>query len=298
MKLLKKSFINAGYSKNYNNKEQSAGNNLFGTSETICPQSIDYVAGVLDGDGNFDIRLIKNIKVLKAIRIKLSVRDISILRKIKTILKCGRININKSLATYVISTKKEMYRVIFLVNGKIRLKVKNFILACDYFSINYKIANYLLTEVEYNYFIGLFDTDGTVTFNYISNRIEVHIEFKKYIESELLNFDNIIIGTKPRVNNYKKRNQSRKKIFYSVRFSYDRISDMALVYNFFKKHGSYSQFKFFRLMKIKKFLEVRHFKNFPKGSPEHIVYSRCVFIFISYLNAKYPNYIYFKQLSL
>lgn len=45
-----------------------------------------WLAGVIDGDGNFDIRNINNKPTLKAIRIKLHIRDINILNIIKKIL--------------------------------------------------------------------------------------------------------------------------------------------------------------------------------------------------------------------
>lgn len=294
--IYKKSFMNVNNSENYNNKKQSAGN-WKRTSETICPQAIDYVAGVIDGDGNFDIRSLNGKKKLKAIRVKLDIRDISILSRIKHILKCGRIKYNKNLVTYVVSTFNEMYKIIYLLNGRIRLKVTNFVESCIYFNIDYKKAVYNIDYGSRFYFLGLIDTDGSVIFNYSSNRIELHLELKKNDNSILLNLDNVIPSVKPRVNYYKKRNQNRKKIYYSVRFSFDTVKDMEFLYHFFKRNRLYCTFKFYRLMKIKTFLKVRNFKNFRKHSPEHIAYSNCVKDFISYLNSNYMNLPYYKELS-
>jgi len=291
--------MNVNNSKNYNNMKQSAGNFKKGSSETICPQAINYVAGVLDGDGNFDIRISENgKKKLKAIRVKLDVRDISVLSKIKHILKCGKIRYNKNLVTFIINSYNEMFKVISLLNGFIRLKINNFIESCLYFGIIYKQANYIINFNERSYFIGLFDTDGTVIFNYPSNRIELHLELKKNDQSIKLNLNNVIPGIKPRVNYYKKRNQNKKKIYYSVRFSFDKVYDMNFLYNFFIKNKSHCNIKFYRLMKIKSFLKVRHYKNFEINSPEHKVYSNCVKDFISYLNPKYINLSYYKKLSI
>lgn len=86
--------------------------NFSGFSETIRQLSYDkvgnvkkqkinssffkWLAGVIDGDGNFDLRSLKsktgNTKKLKAIRIKLHNKDIRILTRIQNVLHMGRIN--------------------------------------------------------------------------------------------------------------------------------------------------------------------------------------------------------------
>gem|GEM_PF-2430047 len=54
------------------------------------------MAGVIDGDGNFDIRKINSKLVLKAIRIKLHNRDVRILTRIQNELHMGRIRADKN----------------------------------------------------------------------------------------------------------------------------------------------------------------------------------------------------------
>ena len=49
----------------------------------------------MDGDGNFDIRLGQNKRVLKQIRIKLHNRDMRILTRIQDFLHIGRIRADK-----------------------------------------------------------------------------------------------------------------------------------------------------------------------------------------------------------
>ena len=78
--------------KNFESKNQvinfdnlSAGNS-YGTSETIRALSAkdkEWLAGIIDGDGNFDIRVINNKKVFKSLRITQSVRDSRILYRVK-----------------------------------------------------------------------------------------------------------------------------------------------------------------------------------------------------------------------
>ena len=50
----------------------------------------------MDGDGNFDLRILNNELVLKAIRIKLQNRDIRILTYIQNTLHIGRIRADKN----------------------------------------------------------------------------------------------------------------------------------------------------------------------------------------------------------
>ena len=53
-------------------------------------------AGIVDGDGNFDLRNINNKLVLKSIRIKLHDRDVRILTYIQNTLHMGRIRADKN----------------------------------------------------------------------------------------------------------------------------------------------------------------------------------------------------------
>ena len=101
--------------------------NWKGFSETACqiPEKEDskfwnWFAGVIDGDGNFDIRIdpISNKRVLKQIRIKLHNRDVRILRRIQDYLHLGRIRAdkNKPYSIYIVSTKETMLYIIKKIN--------------------------------------------------------------------------------------------------------------------------------------------------------------------------------------
>ena len=77
-----------------------------------------WLAGIIDGDGNFDIRknkLNNNNLVLKSIRIKLHNRDIRILTRIQNYLHLGRIRSDKHkpYSIFTVSKKEEMS---FLIN--------------------------------------------------------------------------------------------------------------------------------------------------------------------------------------
>jgi hypothetical protein len=64
-----------------------------------------------------------------------------------------------------------MESVIHIINGLIRLKVPGFEKACQCLAIPYREADYVLKPMD-PYFAGLIDTDGSIVFNYPSNRIE------------------------------------------------------------------------------------------------------------------------------
>ena len=89
---------------------------------------IKWLAGVIDGDGNFDIRKLNSKLVLKAIRIKLHNRDVRILTRRasqQNELHMGRIRAdkNKPHSLWIISKREEMLWLITNLNGLIRIKV-------------------------------------------------------------------------------------------------------------------------------------------------------------------------------
>lgn len=192
--------------------------NCKGFSETTrqLPDIEDYkfwnwFAGIIDGDGSFDIRIdpISNKKTLKQIRIKLHNRDIRILTRILDYLHMGRIKADKKkpYSIYIISTKETMIYIIKNINGLIRLKVSNFKEACKLYNINYIEANYNIKLYD-PYFAGLVDTDGSIVFNYSGNRIECNLEFQYNEYTSKLNFDNTILNCKPYIIIRKKSSKS------------------------------------------------------------------------------------------
>lgn len=242
----------------------------------------NWFAGIIDGDGNFDVRKdSKGNLVLKAIRIKLHNRDIRILTRIQNYLHFGRIRSDKHKphSIYIISTKKEMEYLINKLNGLIRLKVPGFKKSCVYFNINYIEANYIISEND-PYFSGLIDTDGSIVFNYTRNNIECNLEFKYNEYTSKLNLDNVIPYYKP----YILIREHNKKNYKSIAFKYQNVKEMIYLYNFFMLNRLYCDFKFYRVSKIKQFIELREFKTYPKNSPEFKIYSNFLLDWIQYKN--------------
>ena len=243
--------------------------NCKGFSETTrqLPDKEDYkfwnwFAGVIDGNGNFDIRLdpINKIKILKQIRIKLHNRDIRILTRIQNYLHIGRIRAdkNKPYSIYIVSDSKDMLYIIKNINGLIRLKVPSFKQVCDLYKINYKESNYNIGL--YNpYFAGLIDTEGKITFNYNRNTIECGLEFKYNDYTSKLNFNNTIPNCKPKIS--KRKDSSNPKNFKFITFQFQNVNDMLFIYDYFMENRLYCDMKFYRISKIKPFIEIRKYKT-------------------------------------
>lgn len=281
---------------------QSAGN-WTGSSETIRqlynlnPKFIKWLAGVIDGDGNFDVRFLNSKENLKAIRIKLHKRDVKILNIIRNQLKFGRIRSDnkKPYVIYIVSTQEHMKLLCEMVNGLIRLKVTNFKKACTFLNIEYKEADYLLNP-GCSYFSGLIDTDGSIVYNYSSNRIECNLELKKNQYSEKLDFTNVIPGAKPYIICRSHKKKAQGKIYYSIAFKYQNVEHMIFIYEYFMKNRLYSDKKFYRVSKIKEFLIIRKFKNSPKDSEEYKIYSSFILNWVKYMNPDWKNLSYIKKI--
>ena len=247
----------------------------------------NWFAGILDGDGNFDVRKINNQLKLKEIRIKLHNRDVRILTRIQNHLHFGRIRTdkNKPYSIFSISKKEEMKYVINNINGLIRIKLNNFKKACDNLNIKMIEPNYNI-EPNDPYFAGLIDTDGTIVFNYTGNRIECNLELKYNEYSKQLNLDNVIPNYKPSILLRKRKttSSSELKVFKSISFKYQTVKGMVYLYDYFMKNRLYSDFKYYRVTKIKEFLKIRDYNNEPKESIEFKVYSNFLLDWIQYKN--------------
>jgi len=234
-----------------------------------------WLAGIIDGDGHFDIRKkSSNQFILKAIRIKVNNRDIRILTRIQNYLHFGRIRSdkNKPYSIYIISIEKDMKYLINRLNGLIRIKVPGFKKSCVYLNIDYIEPNYNIESFD-PYFSGLIDTDGSIVFNYHCNRIECNLEFKYNEYTKKLNFENTIPYYKPYILERKHNNKSSRKEYKSIAFKYQTVKGMIYLYDLFIRNRLYSDFKYYRATKIKRFLEIRDYNKEPKNSLEFKIYS-------------------------
>ena len=274
--------------------------NCKGFSETGCQLPVienfkfwNWFAGIIDGDGNFDIRTepISKKKSLKQIRIKLHNRDIRILTRIQDYLHMGRIRTdkNKPYSIYLVSTRENMMHIVNNLNGLIRLKVPGFKEACNLFNIDYIEANYNIGLYD-PYFAGLVDTDGSIVFNYAGNRIECNLEFQFNEYTSKLNFNNTILNCKPTILIRKKSSsKGGSKDLTSIAFKFQNVNTMLFLYDYFMHNRLYSDMKFYRVSKIKPFIEIRKYKTSTRHSVQHKIYSDFVIDWI-----KYENPLWFK----
>jgi hypothetical protein len=270
---------------------------------TLCHQD-DYVfsqwfAGVLDGDGNFDIRKTPSGLTLKAIRIKLHNRDLRILTRIQNYLHIGRIlsDKNKPYSTYIVSTKTDIIKILNLVNGSIRLKVYSFQKSCSLMNIPFIEPNYILKPLD-PYFAGLVDTDGTIVFNYPGNRIECNLELKYTKYSSKLCFDFVVPNTKPNILTREVKNQQVGLKFQTISFRFQSVQGMVPIYDYFLANRLYSDFKFYRITKIKPFISIRQYSKFPFGSSEFKVYSSFLLDFLQHMNPNWTKVPFLKYLDI
>jgi hypothetical protein len=227
--------------------------------------------------GNFDIRLDStgNKRALKQIRIKLHNRDIRILKRIQDYLHMGRIRTdkNKPYSIYIVSTKETMMYILKNINGLIRLKVPGFKEACNLYNVDYIEANYNLDLYD-PYLAGLVDTDGSIVFNYAGNRIECNLEFQNNEYTSKLSFDNTILNCKPTIIKRKRSSGlAGSKDFTSIAFKFQNVNNMLFIYDYFMHNRLYCDMKFYRVTKIKPFIEIRKYKTSPINSVEHKIYS-------------------------
>lgn len=258
-----------------------------------------WFAGVLDGDGNFDIRNVSGKKALKQIRIKVHNRDIRILKRIQDFLHIGRIRAdkNKPYSIYIVSTKENMHYILTNVNGLIRLKVPSFKEACLLYNIDYIEANYNIPLYD-PYLSGLVDTDGSIVYNYSGNRIECNLEFKYNEYSSRLNLNNTIPHCMPYI--IKRKKSSKKgdpKDFTSIAFKYQNVNSMLFIYDYFMHNRLYCDIKFFRVTKIKFFITIRKYKTSPVNSIEHKIYSDFMINWIKYENPLWYKVPFIKYLT-
>ena len=166
-----------------------------------------------------------------------------------------------------------MMHIIKNINGLIRVKVPGFKEACNLFNIDYIEANYNIGLYD-PYFAGLVDTDGSIVFNYAGNRIECNLEFQFNEYTSKLNFNNTILNCKPTILIRKKSSsKGGSKDLTSIAFKFQNVNTMLFLYDYFMHNRLYSDMKFYRVSKIKPFIEIRKYKTSTRHSVQHKIYS-------------------------
>ena len=251
-----------------------------------------YLAGIMDGDGYFQIRTINGKRNLVSIEVKVHNRDLRILTRILDKTHKGRIYNYKSdpYSKWKVSTKEEMKYIVKKLNGLIRLRANYLKECCEIYNLEYKEADYNIKEND-SYLSGLVDSDGSIVLNYTGNRIECNLEIKYNEYSEKLNLDNVILNYIPNTIIVKKKVGKGSNIMIKEykRYSYQTVRGMMWLYEYFMKNRLYSDFKFFRVSKIKKFIEIRQFNKSSYESEEFFIYSKFLLEFIEYLNPKWTK---------
>lgn len=250
----------------------------------------NWLAGIIDVKGNFDIRKSTEKKLeLKAIRIRLHNRDIRILTRIQDILHMGRIinHKNKIYSTYIVSNEKNMSYLVNKLNGKIRIKCNSLEKACALYNIDYIEPDYNIKNGD-AYYSGLIDGKGSIVYNFSYNRIECNLQVKHNKFTSKLNFDGLIPFLEP----YTQYNKDLKYIT----FKFQSVRAMIPLYEYFMQNRLYSDYKFYRVSLIKKFIDIRHYQQ-NSNSIEYKIYTHFMLKWIQYRNPSWTRVTFIKNLQ-
>lgn len=111
--------------------------------------------------------------------------------------------------------------------------------------------------------------------------------------------DNVIPNYKPYVLCRNKTAISGSSIkFKSITFKFQTVKGMVLLYDYFMKNRLYSDLKFYRVTQIKRFIEIRDYKNEPFQSTEYQIYSDFLLKWIQYKNPLWTKVPFIKKLNI
>lgn len=263
-----------------------------------------WLAGVIDGKGIFDIRkdkITRNL-ILKSVKIKVNNRDIRILIRIQNILHMGRIIKNRNIffSTYIVSTNREMYFLIKLLNGKLRIKSNSLKKVCTLYNVNYIEPDYNIIPYD-PYFSGLIDTKGSICFNFNCNRIECNLELKYNNYTSKLILDQVVpyyIPSRLIRKNKLSRSLPSSECNKSLIFKFQKAECMWWLYDYFKVNRLYSDYKFYRITQIKRFIEIRDYKYSDFYSIEYIIFSTFLLKWVIRENRDWFKISFLKYLTL
>ena len=91
----------------------------------------------------------------------------------------------------------------------------------------------------------------------------------------MLNFDNTVLESKPRIVKREKLSNSgnrRGQRLTFIAFKFQNVNNMLFLYDYFMHNRLYCDMKFYRVTKIKSFIEIRKYKNSPEYSVEQKIY--------------------------
>lgn len=187
-------------------RSQSAGNRLSGTSETLCDEIVEnvksiskhvpthtkpindeqfghYLAGLIDGDGHFNLQ--------KQLVIVFDIQSVSLAYFIKKFIGYGKIKKikDKNAYIYIVFSIPGLVKVINLINSKIRSKSKfdqiNNILKNNNLIINnkpFKINN--STDLENHWLAGFSDADASFQIKLINRKDKTEVRLNYQVDQK------------------------------------------------------------------------------------------------------------------
>lgn len=210
------------------------------------PNTLDdwgyYLAGLIDSDGSFTDVLVNQPNLTICFHIK----DISLAYKVRSFLNYGTISKikNKNACTYVLTNKFGFFKLLPLLNNKLKHqdKLKRYFLLCKYYNLSFPIGqdeHTLASLVPINllnnwWFSGFVDGDGSFQIKIINKpnrfkhevRLQLQIELQakdKYLLDIIRSNFGGYLGFRSKLNSYYYNSTSfivfEKLINYFERFS-------------------------------------------------------------------------------
>nr|YP_010259447.1 LAGLIDADG endonuclease [Stachybotrys chlorohalonata]UIX25743.1 LAGLIDADG endonuclease [Stachybotrys chlorohalonata] len=252
-----------------------------------------WLAGIIDGGGNFKIKkdIFGNLLFI-SLEIKVHNRDLRILTRIQNKLHTGQIKIQKKKSCLIISDKIAIYSLINNLNGLIRIKLNTFKKVCLLNNIVILEPNYIIPAND-PYFGGLVDIIGSIHFNFTCNRIECSLKFKYDISTSKLCLDFVVPYYKPS----KVYGLNSLNLYKDINFKFKTVKGMIYLYNYFMENRLYSDYKFYRVSKIKDFIMIRNYKYSDYNSIEYILYSKFLLNWIQYKNPLWNKVFFIRKLN-
>jgi cytochrome c oxidase subunit 1 len=249
------------------------------TSKSLPYNFYSWLAGIIDGKGvfHFEKDLFKNLII------NLPSKDIKILKRIKNNLNTGIIISGKKNSYLIITDKTAIFNLILNLNGFLRIKITSFNKMCFIYNITNIKPNYVI-KLNDGYLSGLFDVIGSVNYNLHSNLLECKLNFNYNQHISKLSLDYVVPNYKP-IKYYKMNSLG---LCVQIIYKFSTLRGLLYLYIYFLQNNIYSEFKFYKISKLKSLIFLDNYKKYSKiNTVEYKVYSVFLLNWFKFIQKKF-----------